>query len=61
MSNRLTGKTAIVTGGARGSGAEIAQLFAAEGATVVVTDVLDERGQATVDGVGPPARSSIAT
>jgi 3alpha(or 20beta)-hydroxysteroid dehydrogenase len=56
MSDRLTGKTAIVTGGARGSGAEIAQRFAAEGAKVVVTDVLDDRGRATVDAIGHPAR-----
>ncbi len=36
---RLAGKTAIVTGGARGIGAAIASRFAAEGATVVVADI----------------------
>jgi 3alpha(or 20beta)-hydroxysteroid dehydrogenase len=56
MDGRLTGKTAIVTGGARGSGAEIAQRFAAEGAKVVVADVLDDQGAATVDAIGPAAR-----
>ena len=56
MGDRLAGKTAIVTGGARGSGAEIAQRFAAEGAAVVIADVLDERGLATAESIGPTAR-----
>lgn len=42
---RLDGKVALITGGARGQGAEEGQLFAAEGATVVLTDVLDEAGE----------------
>ena len=46
---RLAGKVAIVTGAARGTGAEIAREFVAEGATVVVADVLDERGAATAE------------
>ena len=56
MGDRLAGKTAIVTGGARGSGAEIAKRFAAEGAAVVIADVLDEPGRATAAAIGPPAR-----
>ncbi|MEM9011327.1 MAG: SDR family oxidoreductase [Pseudomonadota bacterium] len=36
---RLQGKTAIVTGGASGFGAEIARRFAAEGARVMVADI----------------------
>jgi 3alpha(or 20beta)-hydroxysteroid dehydrogenase len=41
---RLTGQVAIVTGGAQGQGEAEARLFHAEGAFVVVADVLDEAG-----------------
>lgn len=44
----LTGKTALVTGAARGIGKAIALKFAAEGANVAFTDlVIDENGKAT--------------
>jgi 3alpha(or 20beta)-hydroxysteroid dehydrogenase len=56
MGDRLAGKTAIITGGARGSGAEIAQRFAAEGAAVVIADVLDDRGEETAAAIGATAR-----
>ena len=49
---RLDGKVAIVTGGARGSGAAIAQRFVEEGATVVVADVADERGAKSAAEIG---------
>ena len=42
---RLDGKVAIVSGGARGQGAEEARLFAREGAKVVFGDLLDEQGK----------------
>jgi 3alpha(or 20beta)-hydroxysteroid dehydrogenase len=43
---KLNGKVAIVTGGARGQGAAEARLFASEGATVVITDLLANEGRA---------------
>lgn len=49
---RLDGKVAIVTGAARGQGAAEATLFAAEGATVYLTDVLDAEGEATAKACG---------
>ena len=43
---KLDGRVVIVTGAARGQGEQEARLFAAEGAKVVVADVLDEQGEA---------------
>lgn len=42
---RLAGRVAAITGGARGFGAAAAELFAREGASVVVGDLLDEQGE----------------
>jgi 3alpha(or 20beta)-hydroxysteroid dehydrogenase len=56
MSGRLAGKTAIVTGAARGTGAAIAEAFVAEGAVVTIADVLDDRGQETADRIGATYR-----
>ena len=48
---RLEDKVAIVTGASNGMGASTAQLFAAEGATVVLTDILEEGGQKVADSI----------
>ncbi|WP_031298025.1 glucose 1-dehydrogenase [Stutzerimonas chloritidismutans] len=45
--SRLDGKVALVTGGARGLGAEIADALLQMGASVMISDVLDKVGAAT--------------
>lgn len=48
---RVEGKVALVTGGAMGIGQACAARLAEEGAKVVITDVADEAGKATVDKI----------
>ena len=43
--DRLKDKIILITGGARGQGAAEARLFVAEGARVVITDVLEDAGR----------------
>ena len=52
----LEGKTALISGAARGQGAAEARLFAELGARVVVADLLDEEGRAVAESIGPSAR-----
>jgi 3alpha(or 20beta)-hydroxysteroid dehydrogenase len=51
----LAGRVAIVTGGARGIGAAVARAFVAEGARVVVADVLDSDGKDLAHSLGDAA------
>jgi len=53
---RLDDKVAIVTGAARGMGEAESRLFAAEGARVVLADVLDVEGQTVAEEIGERAR-----
>jgi 3(or 17)beta-hydroxysteroid dehydrogenase len=53
--NRLDGKVALISGAARGIGAETARLIVEAGARVAIGDVLDERGRETVQTIGSDA------
>ncbi|WP_395017660.1 L-iditol 2-dehydrogenase [Dongia sp.] len=52
---KLEGKVAVITGGARGIGAAIAARYAAEGAEVVVADLLADDAAATAKAIGGKA------
>ncbi|MEV6379824.1 glucose 1-dehydrogenase [Streptomyces sp. NPDC051773] len=49
---KLDGRVVLVTGAARGQGEQEARLFRAEGAQVVVADVLDDQGEALAKEIG---------
>ena len=49
--DRLKGKVALISGGARGQGAAEARLFVSEGAKVVIGDVLDDQCRKTADEI----------
>ena len=48
----LTGKVAIVTGGAKGIGAAVVRRLAADGAAVVIADIDEEAGRAVAAETG---------
>jgi NAD(P)-dependent dehydrogenase (short-subunit alcohol dehydrogenase family) len=52
MAGRVDGKVALVTGGASGLGAESCRRLAREGASVVLTDLAADAGQAVADEIG---------
>ncbi|MFD5627844.1 SDR family NAD(P)-dependent oxidoreductase [Streptomyces sp. NPDC127072] len=49
---KLDGRVVLVTGAARGQGEQEARLFVAEGAEVLVADVLDDQGEALAKEIG---------
>ncbi len=53
----LQGKTAIVTGGARGIGKAICEAYAREGATVIIADILEDEAKQTASSIGDAARA----
>ncbi|MBV8360096.1 MAG: SDR family NAD(P)-dependent oxidoreductase, partial [Deltaproteobacteria bacterium] len=58
--DRLKGKVALISGGARGQGAAEARLFATESAKLVIGDVLDDQCRKTADEINEEAGSTIA-
>jgi len=55
MGNKLTGKVAIITGGARGMGAATSRMFVAAGAKVAIADMLETEGTALAAELGENA------
>src|ERR1700736_5326392 len=58
--DRLKGKIALISGGARGQGAAEARLFVGEGAKVVIGDVLDAEARELADQINHRVASRVA-
>jgi cyclopentanol dehydrogenase len=63
MMDRLKGKVALISGGARGQGAAEARMFVDQGARVVVADVLDNETAALAEEINRKAghKAAVAT
>jgi 3alpha(or 20beta)-hydroxysteroid dehydrogenase len=58
---RVEEKVALISGAARGMGASHARLLLAEGAKVVIGDILDDEGKALADELAPRRGTCIST
>ncbi len=55
----MNGKTALVTGASSGIGKCVAELYAREGASVLISDVNEELGQAAAKEIDPSGKRAI--
>ena len=60
MADRLKGKATIVTGAGKGIGRGIAQVFAAEGAKVLIADIDERAVQETAEDLGRSGAEAVA-
>ena len=56
---RVDGKVALISGGAQGMGAADARALVAEGAKVVIGDILDDKGKALAKSFGEALRQIV--
>ena len=59
MGERLKDKVAIVTGGSAGIGRATCEVFAQEGAKVVIADIADEQGLALAEAIKAKGRQAL--
>lgn len=60
MDFKLSGKTAVVTGGARGIGKAVCKVMAGEGASVAVFDILAEDAEKTAQEIRDTGKKAVA-
>ena len=60
MQGKIKGKVAIVTGAAQGMGKSVAELFAREGAKVVVNDISEQKAKEVVEKIKSGGGESLA-
>ena len=58
---RLENKVALISGGSRGMGAAEAEMFANEGARVVIADILEDEGRKTASKIGATGARCLFT